>query len=46
MSYLGGFLQTMIVFFGFFITIYNKQSYLVDLSNRLYDFEVDDAENP
>ena len=43
----------MIVFFGFFITIYNKQSCnniknldLVDLSNKLYDFEVDEGEIP
>ncbi|CAD8170309.1 unnamed protein product [Paramecium octaurelia] len=42
MSYLGGFLQIMIVFFGFFIQVYNKQSQLVDLSNELFDFDIDD----
>ncbi|CAK79111.1 unnamed protein product (macronuclear) [Paramecium tetraurelia] len=40
MSYLGGFLQIMIVFFGFFIQVYNKQSF--DLSNELFDFDLDD----
>ncbi|CAD8188839.1 unnamed protein product [Paramecium pentaurelia] len=42
MSYLGGFLQIMIVFFGFFIQVYNKQSQLVDLSNELFDFDIED----
>ncbi|CAD8188843.1 unnamed protein product [Paramecium pentaurelia] len=44
MSYLGGFLQIMIAFFGFFIQVYNKQSQLVDLSNELFDFDIEDED--
>lgn len=38
LAYLGGFMQLMRVAFGFIIALYNRTAMLVELSNKLYDF--------
>ncbi|CAD8116549.1 unnamed protein product [Paramecium sonneborni] len=43
LSYLGGFMQIMKLLFGFAIAFYNRTSMLIELANKLYDFQ--DAEN-
>ncbi|CAD8189127.1 unnamed protein product [Paramecium octaurelia] len=39
LSYLGGFMQIMKVIFGFLIAFYNRTSMLIELANKLYDFQ-------
>ncbi|CAD8109349.1 unnamed protein product [Paramecium sonneborni] len=39
LSYLGGFMQIMKLIFGFAIAFYNRTSMLIELANKLYDFE-------
>ncbi|CAD8200360.1 unnamed protein product [Paramecium pentaurelia] len=39
LSYLGGFMQIMKVIFGFVIAFYNRTSMLIELANKLYDFQ-------
>ncbi|CAD8190737.1 unnamed protein product [Paramecium octaurelia] len=38
LSILGGFANIVIVVFGFFVGMYNKQLYLIELANQIYDF--------
>ncbi|CAD8189153.1 unnamed protein product [Paramecium octaurelia] len=43
LSNIGGILQIMTFFIGLLVTIYNRVNYMVELSNRIYDFSVDDS---
>ncbi|CAD8209998.1 unnamed protein product [Paramecium octaurelia] len=38
LSILGGFANIVFVVLGFFVAIYNKQLYLIELANQIYDF--------
>ncbi|CAD8126583.1 unnamed protein product [Paramecium sonneborni] len=38
LSILGGFANIVFVVLGFFVGIYNKQQYLIELANEVYDF--------
>ncbi|CAD8156131.1 unnamed protein product [Paramecium octaurelia] len=38
LSILGGFANIVFVALGFFVGIYNKQQYLIELANEVYDF--------
>ncbi|CAD8072315.1 unnamed protein product [Paramecium primaurelia] len=38
LSILGGFANIVIVVLGFFVGMYNKQLYLIELANQIYDF--------
>ncbi|CAD8141300.1 unnamed protein product [Paramecium octaurelia] len=46
LSYLGGFVNIVVVFLGFFVGFYNKQQYLIELANKVYDFNFDNSKNP
>ncbi|CAD8060136.1 unnamed protein product [Paramecium sonneborni] len=45
LSYLGGFVNIVVVFLGFFVAFYNKQQYLIELANKVYDFNFDTSKN-
>ncbi|CAD8143459.1 unnamed protein product [Paramecium octaurelia] len=45
LSYLGGFVNIVVVFLGFFVAFYNKQQYLIELANKVYDFNFDNTKN-
>ncbi|CAD8200336.1 unnamed protein product [Paramecium pentaurelia] len=43
LSNIGGILQIVTFFIGLLVTIYNRVKYMVELSNRIYDFSIDDS---
>ncbi|CAD8049224.1 unnamed protein product [Paramecium primaurelia] len=45
LSYLGGFVNIVVVFLGFFVAFYNKQQYLIELANKVYDFNFENIKN-
>lgn len=40
LSYLGGFANIVVVFLGFAVAFYNKQQYLIELANKVYNFDM------
>lgn len=43
-SYVGGFIQSVIVLLGFFIGEYNEYNYTMELANKIYNFEFKNEE--
>ncbi|EGR34203.1 hypothetical protein IMG5_020680 [Ichthyophthirius multifiliis] len=44
-AYVGGFAQAFLIFSAFLVSYYNEYIYMIELANKLYDFDLDEGNN-